>query len=102
MAVSSDFLIVEPPAAGLQRLRAGFSGHAYDRHRHETYAVGVTEAGFNASVKTRRGRHSGAPCCQEWPRRTMRPSRRDRWFADSPLEQRGFELPVPRAVKEDA
>jgi AraC-like DNA-binding protein len=46
MAVSSDFLIVEPSAAGMQRLRARFSGHAYDRHRHETYAVGVTEAGL--------------------------------------------------------
>jgi AraC-like DNA-binding protein len=46
MSVFADFLIVEPPAAGLQRLRAGFSGHAYDRHRHETYAVGVTEAGL--------------------------------------------------------
>ena len=31
---------------GLQRLRAGFSGHAYDRHRHETYAIGFTEAGL--------------------------------------------------------
>jgi hypothetical protein len=46
MAALPDFLIVDPPAAGLQRLRAGFSGHAYDRHRHETYAVGVTEAGL--------------------------------------------------------
>jgi AraC-like DNA-binding protein len=46
MAAPHDFLIVDPPAAGLQRLRAGFSGHAYDRHRHETYAVGVTEAGL--------------------------------------------------------
>lgn len=41
-----DFLIVDPPTAGLQRLRASFSGHAYDRHRHETYAVGITEAGL--------------------------------------------------------
>jgi AraC-like DNA-binding protein len=46
MSVVADFLIVEPPAAGLQRLRAGFSGHAYDRHRHETYAVGITETGL--------------------------------------------------------
>ena len=45
-AALPDFLTVDPPAAGLQRLRAGFSGHAYDRHRHETYAVGVTEAGL--------------------------------------------------------
>lgn len=46
MVVPADFLIVDPPAFGLQRLRAGFSGHAYDRHRHETYAIGVTEAGL--------------------------------------------------------
>src|SRR5215467_4330314 len=46
MTVSSDFLIVEPPAAGMQRLRARFSGHAFDRHRHETYAVGLTETGL--------------------------------------------------------
>jgi hypothetical protein len=46
MAVPADFLIIDPPAAGLQRLRAGFSGHAYDRHRHDTYAVGLTEAGL--------------------------------------------------------
>ena len=46
MSVFADFLIIEPPAAGLQRLCAGFSGHAYDRHRHETYAVGVTETGL--------------------------------------------------------
>jgi AraC-like ligand binding domain len=46
MADPPDFLIADPPAAGLQRLRAGFSSHAYDRHRHETYAVGVTEAGL--------------------------------------------------------
>ena len=46
MAALAEFLSTDPPAAGLQRLRAGFSGHAYDRHRHETYAVGVTEAGL--------------------------------------------------------
>jgi AraC-like DNA-binding protein len=46
MRALADFLIVDPPAARLQRLYGGFSGHAYDRHRHETYAVGVTEAGL--------------------------------------------------------
>src|SRR5215467_7588636 len=46
MAALAEFLSIDPPAAGLQRLRAGLSGHAYDRHRHETYAVGVTEAGL--------------------------------------------------------
>lgn len=46
MSAPVDFLIIDPPTAGLQRLRAGFAGHAYDRHRHETYAVGVTETGL--------------------------------------------------------
>jgi AraC-like protein len=46
MAALADFLIADPPAPGLQRLRAGLSGYAYDRHRHETYAVGVTEQGL--------------------------------------------------------
>jgi AraC-like DNA-binding protein len=46
MQTLADFLIVDPPAARLQRLYARFSGHAYDRHRHETYAVGVTETGL--------------------------------------------------------
>jgi len=46
MTVLADFLTIEAPVVGLQRLRAGFSGHAYDRHRHETYAVGITEAGL--------------------------------------------------------
>src|SRR5215469_9580683 len=50
MSSFADFLIVEPPVAGLQRLRAGFSGHAYDRHRRVTYAVGITEAGSNVSI----------------------------------------------------
>jgi AraC-like DNA-binding protein len=70
---------IDPPAAGLQRLRAGFSGHAYDRHRHESYAVGVTETGLQcfhyrgAAWASTRGRvivlypdevhdgHAGAP-----------------------------------------
>ena len=46
MAALPEFLTVDTRASALQRLRAGFSGHAYDRHRHETYAVGVTEAGL--------------------------------------------------------
>jgi AraC-like DNA-binding protein len=45
---SADFLVVDEPIAGMQRLRARFSGHAYDPHRHETYAVGLTEAGIQA------------------------------------------------------
>jgi len=44
----ADFLVLDAPVAGLQRLRARFSGHAYDPHRHETYAVGLTESGIQA------------------------------------------------------
>lgn len=41
-ATSSDRIRFDRPAAGLQRLRARFGGHAFDLHRHETYAVGLT------------------------------------------------------------
>ena len=41
-AQASDQIRFEQPALGLQRLSARFGGHAYDLHRHETYAVGVT------------------------------------------------------------
>jgi AraC-like DNA-binding protein len=44
----ADFIATDHPFAGIQRLRAGFFGHAYDPHRHETYAVGVTECGIQA------------------------------------------------------
>ena len=30
---------------GIERLRARFTRHAYDRHAHETYAIGMTEVG---------------------------------------------------------
>lgn len=42
---ATDQIRFEQPTAGLQRLTARFGGHAYDLHRHETYAVGLTIAG---------------------------------------------------------
>ena len=45
---TTDFIATDHPCAGIQRLRAGFFGHAYDPHRHETYAIGVTERGTQA------------------------------------------------------
>lgn len=39
---TSDQIRFDPTRAGLQRLTARFGGHAYDLHRHETYAVGLT------------------------------------------------------------
>jgi len=41
-APSPDHIRFDQPVAGLQRLSARFGGHAYDLHRHETYAVGLT------------------------------------------------------------
>lgn len=46
--MNPDFIHTEPPEAGLQRLVARFSGHAYDPHRHETYAIGMTLSGAQA------------------------------------------------------
>jgi AraC-like DNA-binding protein len=33
------------PAAGLELLRAWFPGEAYQKHRHDTYAIGLTDSG---------------------------------------------------------
>jgi AraC-like DNA-binding protein len=43
-----DQIRFDEPHAGLQRLAARFGGHAYDLHRHETYAVGLTVRGVQA------------------------------------------------------
>lgn len=46
--MARDFIRTDQPAAGLQRLVARFHGHAYDPHRHETYAIGHTLSGAQA------------------------------------------------------
>lgn len=40
-----DWIRPGPPSAGLERIEAFFTGHAYDAHRHDTYAVGYTIGG---------------------------------------------------------
>jgi AraC-like DNA-binding protein len=40
-----DWVRCGPATAGVQRLQAWFAGAAYARHRHDTYAVGVTDSG---------------------------------------------------------
>ncbi|PWK71766.1 AraC family transcriptional regulator [Aminobacter sp. AP02] len=45
---TKDFIATDEPVHGLQRLVARFGGHAYDPHRHETYAVGHTLSGAQA------------------------------------------------------
>jgi AraC-like DNA-binding protein len=39
---AQDHIRFDQADGGLQRLAARFGGHAYDLHRHETYAVGLT------------------------------------------------------------
>ncbi|HEX9447027.1 MAG TPA: AraC family transcriptional regulator [Dongiaceae bacterium] len=36
---------IGPSRPGLERIEAAFSGHAYDPHRHDTYAIGYTLQG---------------------------------------------------------
>jgi len=48
MRAIGDHLVLDEPQAGLQRLTARFSGHAYDPHRHECYAIGITDWGVQS------------------------------------------------------
>jgi AraC-like DNA-binding protein len=41
----SDWLRVAPTQPGIERIEAYFTGHAYDRHRHDCYALGYTLQG---------------------------------------------------------
>ena len=55
-----DQIRFDEPQAGLTRLAARFGGHAYDLHRHETYAVGLTLWGaqsfhYRGALQTSRG-----------------------------------------------
>ena len=47
-------------STGIERLRARFVRHAYERHAHETYAIGMTEAG-SQSFTYRGSRHATRP-----------------------------------------
>jgi len=41
-------MVASPSVEGVELLRAWFGGRAYARHRHDTYAISVTEAGVQA------------------------------------------------------
>jgi AraC-like DNA-binding protein len=42
---AGDWVRGRAPVGGVELLRAWFGGRAYARHRHDTYAIGVTDAG---------------------------------------------------------
>jgi AraC-like DNA-binding protein len=47
-APRSDWLRARTLGDGVELLEAWFAGHGYDRHRHDTYAIGVTDTGVQA------------------------------------------------------
>lgn len=59
-AFASDWIHRAPQAAGLERIEAFFRGHAYDMHRHDTYAIGQTLSGVQ-SFHYRQGMQHSLP-----------------------------------------
>jgi AraC-like DNA-binding protein len=47
-AQRSDWLRSRELSSGVQLLQAWFAGHGFDKHRHDTYAIGVTDGGVQA------------------------------------------------------
>jgi AraC-like DNA-binding protein len=47
-ARARDWIRAAPPSPGLERIEARFSGHGFDPHRHDTYAIGFTLDGVQA------------------------------------------------------
>jgi len=41
----AGWLVSSRPAGGVELLSAWFAGEAYQKHRHDTYAIGVTDSG---------------------------------------------------------
>lgn len=41
----SDWIRVQEPSEGVQLLQAWFAGHGYDKHRHDTYGICLTDFG---------------------------------------------------------
>ncbi|KFF48020.1 AraC family transcriptional regulator [Gammaproteobacteria bacterium MFB021] len=54
---TSDWLIASP-ASRLERIEARFQGHAYDMHRHDSFAIGLTLNGVQSFHYRRGYRHS--------------------------------------------
>jgi AraC-like DNA-binding protein len=44
----SDWIRCGPAAGGIQLLSAWFAGAAFARHRHDTYAIGLTDSGIQS------------------------------------------------------
>lgn len=55
---AADGIRPAPAFPGIERIEARFSGHAYDPHRHDTYAIGLTLSGVQSFAYRGRGRDS--------------------------------------------
>lgn len=40
--VTGDGIVSAPAGTGIERIEARFHGNAFELHRHDTYAIGVT------------------------------------------------------------
>lgn len=47
-ASTADWIRAAPASPGFERIEAFFAGHAFDRHRHDTYAIGFTLQGVQS------------------------------------------------------
>src|SRR5471030_993974 len=46
--VAADWIRIAPSCRGFERIEAFFSGHGFDPHRHDTYAIGYTTRGVQS------------------------------------------------------
>ena len=44
----NDRIHISEPAPGIELMRAWFAGEAYSKHRHDTYAIGLTDSGVQS------------------------------------------------------
>ena len=47
-AAAADWIRIAPSCRGFERIEASFSGHGFDPHRHDTYAIGFTLHGVQS------------------------------------------------------
>jgi AraC-like DNA-binding protein len=59
-STASDWIRIAPSRAGFERFEAFFSGHAFDPHRHDTYAIGFTLRGLQCFEYRGASQHSSA------------------------------------------
>lgn len=54
----NDWIKIAPPSGTIERIEAYFSGHGYEPHRHDTYAIGRTLSGVQSFNYRGSKRHS--------------------------------------------